>query len=319
MTDAVVLDLAAGRVYHFKHGWIPLDHIGRERLRAHGVNPDGYNVVHNGKLAANWRTRREAIAHADRLNGGKKAAAKVQPSQHAPGHHNVVKNGKLVATYQSEAGARRHADQLNAGTKAAASVHHATPTGTGARIDNPRSKVRTSARTLATRLPADGRDKTAPPRRATPPGTALQTRADAAVRMKADDLRTLAASGDKVAQAELDRRSANNAHVVARTMPVRGTATERAQQVAQHRHRTLEARRVAAEEKGGGVPRSGPGGVAKLADPMAYARGNLGRNDPAEVVKLRTDAELQDIARRMPNTAEGRAAKAELARRKAKR
>lgn len=273
MTDAVVLDLAAGRVYHFKHGWIPLDHIGRERLRAHGVNPDGYNVVHNGKLAANWRTRREAIAHADRLNGGKKAAAKVQPSQHAPGHHNVVKNGKLVATYQSEAGARRHADQLNAGTKAAASVHHATPTGTGARIDSPRSKVRTSARTLATRLPSDGRDKAAPPRKAQAqpaetsaqqrrkpgnngagknrwflstddnkghfdssgrlvrypsyesaqraadrlhaaqarPAAPLQARADAAVRMKAPELRSLAASGDKVAQAELDRRAKRKA------------------------------------------------------------------------------------------------------------
>jgi hypothetical protein len=315
VTDAaVVLDLAAGRVYHFKHGWIPLDHIGRERLRAHGVNPDGYNVVHNGKLAANWRTKREAIAHADRLNAGKKAAAKVQPSQHAPGHHNVVKNGKLVATYQSEHGARRHADQLNADTKAAASVHHATPTGTGARIDTPRSKARTSSRTLATRMPADGRDKAAPRRREqpwrdvgsaasrdttapvaelrqmvmanrldpnspriqalvadirkngvlqpifvehtnrgplvgdgthrllaadiagvkhvpvrvfanTPEGRRaanramveveaakdLQTRADAAVRMKAPELRALAASGDKVAQAELARRAKQKA------------------------------------------------------------------------------------------------------------
>lgn len=155
-----VVDLAEGRVYRFKHGWIPLTHAAALRVthgdhakanallaKHHGsdgshtarVVPSkhgGFNVVHRGELQANWNTEKDAVAHAAKLNATKASAARVAPSDH--GGFNVVHKGKLQANWPTQAEADRHAARLN---------------GTA------RPKVRTSERTLASRPPAMGRDK----------------------------------------------------------------------------------------------------------------------------------------------------------------
>lgn len=160
-----VVDLAAGRVYRFKHGWIPLTHAAALRVthgnhekasallaKHHGpdgshtarVTPSkhgGFNVTHRGELQAHWNSEADAVKHAAKLNGGKASGARVTPSAH--GGFNVIHKGQLQGNHTTQAGADRHAAKLNTAI---------------------RPKARTSERTLASRQPAAGRDKATPPR-----------------------------------------------------------------------------------------------------------------------------------------------------------
>lgn len=123
------------------------------------------------------------------------------------------------------------------------------PAGDARRAADPNyqaSVARFRAELAATPLP---RANVVRGRSAAAPADALEQASTPAVRVsavgvaraKGSDLRRMADSGDKAARAELDRRAAGRA----------GKATAAAQQVAQDRHHTVEAKRVGREEAAG--------------------------------------------------------------------